>query len=448
MVPSMPLKKVTRRVSEGLEFLVSAEIRPSLTLRVTRCRVLQQARRVSRVTISVLSIASVLFCTLLTGCRPAQSPATAINTTSANPAANEKTPAALAAIQRAETERVLQAVRLGLKKERIWDRREAVGLLAPLVPKNEPAINFLIKLLRKHKEPAVPSLIPYLKEGRTERIYAAYALGGIGRGAKSAIPALLANTTGDDYGHFTTAMAEMGEVIHPFIVEELESGEPTRQQRATHILMSMKNRGAFAIPQLKKTIKSPDRDVRQSTIDAISRMTKHAEPCRGELEIAMGDPHQWIQYLAAYTLVQINIDHKGATDKLIALLADKEMAPHAMSGLWIVGERGKAAKNQLEKIEAESETSYDRLRAASVLLSVLPESKIALAPLRNGLEDENYEIRGSAASYCGYAGKAAAPLLEDLKQLKEDKNYSVQSWATDAIRKIEAALNPNDGPDG
>jgi len=119
-----------------------------------------------------------------------------------------------------------------------------------------------------------------------------------------------------------------------------------------------------------------------------------------------------------------------------------------MSGLWIVGERGKAAKNQLEKIEAESETSYDRLRAASVLLSVLPESKIALAPLRNGLEDENYEIRGSAASYCGYAGKAAAPLLEDLKQLKEDKNYSVQSWATDAIRKIEAALNPNDGPDG
>jgi HEAT repeat protein len=239
--------------------------------------------------------------------------------------------------------------------------------------------------------------------------------------------------------HFTAAMAELGDVMRTYIVADLESGEERRQVRALHTLMFMKERGAFALPQIRKSIKSPMLQVRENSIDAIMRVGPAGEAAIPELEIALTDPIARVRYVAAQAIVERKPEHVAARELLIEMLDDDEMCQHGMTGLWYVGKRGAKAIPKLEEIVEEGDP-YLRIRAAVTLWIVHPESRLAPAVMREVLQHQDYEVRGSAAALVGRVGADAQPILAMLRGMLHDENGSVQTWAKDSVEQIEAAL--------
>lgn len=288
----------------------------------------------------------------------------------------------------------------------------------------------------------VPELTKLLKTGRPERIYAAYALCKMGAAAKPAISELLeqADVKDNDFSHFTTAMAELGKLMRPYIVADLESVEERRLFRALHTLMAMREKAAFAVPQLRKTIDSPVRLVRQNSIDVIMRMGPAGEAALNELEVCLTDDDAWVRYTAAHTIVQLKPDHAAARMLLIEMLDDNNMSQHAMTGLWHVGERAVDAIPKLEGFATKSNDPFQRTRAAVTLWIVHPESKIAPAVMREMLQHENIEVRGSAAGLVGRVGADARPILDLLREMQHDENSSIRTWARGSVAQIEAAL--------
>lgn len=286
---------------------------------------------------------------------------------------------------------------------------------------------------------AVPELTKLLKPDRPERIYAAYALGKMGTSAEPAIPELLAQTDDKDFSHFTSAMGELGDVMRPYIVADLESDEQRRQVRAMHTLMFMKEKGAFALPQIRRSIKSPVALVRENSIDAIMRVGPAGEAAIPELEVALSDQLARVRCRAAQAIVERRPEHVAAREALIELLHDEEQCRHAMTGLWSVGKYGTKAIPKLEEIIKKSDP-YLRTRAGVTLWIVHPESKIAPTLVREMLEHEDPEVRGSAAALVGKVGANAEPILELLRIMLHDENGSVQTWAKGSIDQIEADL--------
>ena len=288
---------------------------------------------------------------------------------------------------------------------------------------------------------AVPELVKLLAPDRYERIYAAYALGKMGAAAKPAIPELLAQTDNEnkDFSHFTSAMAELGDVMRPSIVADLESGEERRQVRALHTLMCMKEKGAFALPQVRKSMKSPVALVRENSIDAIMRTGPAGDAAIPELELALTDPLARVRYVAAQAIVERKPEHVTARESLIEMLDDEEMCPHAMTGLWSVGKHGTKAIPKLEEL-IKKDNPYLRVRAAVTLWMVHPESKIAPAVVREMLKHKDPEVRGSAAALVGRVGASAEPILDLLRAMLHDEDGSVQTWAKGSVEQIEAAL--------
>lgn len=91
-----------------------------------------------------------------------------------------------------------------------------------------------------------------------------------------------------------------------------------------------------------------------------------------------------------------------------------------------------------EFLEASAPVSY-RVSLARVLGSSRQSRALAPEALRNGLKDQNREIRAVSAEALGTFGRLDARIIEDLRVAEQDEDPFVRECAREALDELGAS---------
>jgi HEAT repeat protein len=340
-------------------------------------------------------------------------------------------------------------------------RREAAQGLGRL---NDPwAVESLIELLgdpdaaaaRAAKEalvaigePAVDPLCAALRHSisKLHRRNVILALGGI-RDRRAVIPLLnsLSSTYyvvrqatitalsayGEEVADDLIPMTRVSEVpIEALVKEALEQDNKRLRLRALRALGEIKN--AAAIKPLRPLMQDTDRDLRETTQEALSKIGLAA----------------WARYGAVRVLG--NIGHAKAAPVLIHALEDDSEYVRLEATRALAKISDPAAIPPLIEALQTDEDEAVRREAAAALRLVGEQSPLVAQAFRQTLEDSSWEVRAEAARALGRIDDQAS--VESLIQALEDSSYTVVTSAEHALANLGDLARPHlvdvaQGPD-
>jgi HEAT repeat protein len=204
------------------------------------------------------------------------------------------------------------------------------------------------------------------------------------------------------------AVAAMGEDALEGCIRALKDKAPKRLY-AIQVLIKLGPTAAPAVPELIKTLKDEDAELRR------------------EAEFALGS---------------IGADAASATEALIASLGDEDQeVRHA--ACYALGKIGPGAKEAIPALKKGLKSDDKFLRFASIwaLLKIhadkLTLAEVAVPMLIEALGDERAHVRVEAAYSLGELGSAAKAAVEALEKAMDDDNQAVRMAVAEALEKIE-----------
>jgi HEAT repeat protein len=323
-----------------------------------------------------------------------------------------------------------------LKKSTSEERRQVAAVLGAIGPKAKPAVESLIRLLDDDDEPvreagmkalenigpqaaaAVPDLTLIL-EGKGKaataswRLQAVRALGKIGPSARTAVPALTACLGDPDMNLVREACLVLGglgrEAVPavPALIEVLKNRPPARD--AAVRALGMIGPGAKqAVPILIATLRGTNsQDLREVCKVSLAKMGAEARPAVAALLAAFGK---------AAPVADIG---PAAVPELVQLLANPGAADQAAVHFFLVTFRKEAGPALIEALHKDKDP---RLRAtvAALLGPAWGEAARMVPALLRALEDRDDGVREAARNSIVVYRKEAQPFLDRQLRGKND----------------------------
>jgi HEAT repeat protein len=276
--------------------------------------------------------------------------------------------------------------------------------------------------LRRIGAPAVPSLVPLLKnEQSIVRYQAAAILGGMGPAGAPALPDVLAAL-------------------------EAERGLPTGQmyvfeELATAALNLGGDQEKITTPVIA-LLSHEEEGVRYGAVRLISRIGRRAAAAVPKLIELLNDPVVPVQIAAAEALGSIGPAAKGATGALAKKVEadDVDLARAATRSLRAFGPAAAPAVPALARVLDSSDQNFC-IEAAQALAAIGPDAAVAVPALVKQLTDARTprvekEVMLAAIAAIGPAAKDALPTVT---RLLADKEPALRVAAAAALGKIGSA---------
>jgi HEAT repeat protein len=344
-------------------------------------------------------------------------------------------------------------------------RREAVLALAAIGPAAAGAVPPLVEALAD-KDTAIGAS-------------AAYALGCVGPQAKEALPALAKSLENAD-PFLKTASGWALAKIEPteahratavaLLLSALKSDQPRLRRAAVLGLASLKPPAELVLPQLTEVVKVVGKDAAGDTLEVLvvigepavpvlaealkreeirflvvrdlARLGPKAQPATASLaELVNSDPLSAVRREALMALGAIGRGAAAAVPAAIEAL-DSKQETVAYAACYALGKIGKPAAAAVPVLLKKLGDSNELLAVAAAwaLAGIQPDSaetaRATVPVLVKGLTESEPKVRVEAAVALGHFGHLAQEAVPALTKLLDDKDESVQTAASEAIKRI------------
>ena len=323
-----------------------------------------------------------------------------------------------------------------------------------------------------HLKQRIRRLIANLKLPDAEdRATAADMLGRIGRGAKSAIPALIAALESDEYivvrCAAAQALGEMGREAKqavPALIGALKVENEDVRRYATYALEKMGTEAKQAIPTLIQVLKDKSEHVRNGAAAALVAIGLEAIP---PLIDALKDKSKYVRSGAASVLGQIRPEVRQSIPALVAVLEEDDETSVRCAAAQALGKIGRKARQAIPAlIEAlkDEDTGVsssagvalaqmepevipllikalkegDEYAGSGVVFSLITIGQKAIPALVELLKDKDVHIRLTAVTTLGHMRREAKQAIPALTEALIDENELVRSYAAGAIEQINS----------
>lgn len=316
-----------------------------------------------------------------------------------------------------------------------WWAARALRFIAPEGKMGDVAIAAFIKALKQDKETRVRSI-------------AAIALGDIGPGAKSAIPALVTALKDSDTTTRICAAAALGEMARgndmaiAALRKAIEDNDSRVGENAINSLVRIGAVDRKLIDHLIGLLKGKRHDfVAARGLGVIGPPAKDSVPT---LVAVMDDKerHGMVCCSATAALGKIGKNVETSLPALIRTLSGQSgtLQNKVLDALALLGPEAKPAVPRLVKcLESIPESSFSddhRIKIASTLARIDPKVEAAVPHLITLLR--NKEMQLAAISALGEIGPAAKAALPDLKRSFHNATASVRMDIIDTMARIGA----------
>jgi HEAT repeat protein len=346
-----------------------------------------------------------------------------------------------------------------------------------------------MQALRRIGKPAVPALVPLLKDKQPAvRWQAAVILGGIGPDAKEALPDLQTAVETERDAFAVVAAAALAQVQiggdpkKPVakVIELLGSDEPAIRGSAAAVLEAFGRQaapavekltallddedemvrgqalgtlraigpaGRKAVPALTKRLSDTDAEVRAGAVRALRALGPQAAPAVPELIKGLASDDLNVREGSVEALQAIGPAAKDAVPELTSLLRTKVANPihhlPALRALAAIGPDAKSATPALLQLLDDKDTEL-RLAVLDTLGSIEAAMPEVIARLQMIAQRDSFStVRAAAIRALGRMGPAAKEASPALKAIAEGTGPDLRVWASAALARIgvEPAAN-------
>ena len=357
---------------------------------------------------------------------------------------------------------------------------------------DEQRANEAIRALAAIGAPAVPELAPLLKDkSYSIRTRGVAALFQIGPAAKEAIP-LLIRMLGDpnsgepkyEGGAVTMTLGEpeakalrllvittlyhISEVAMPALVaaltdndqlvrlgalQALELDSTTPEEATAGLLAVLKDehpgvrgsagrllarRGREIVPSLVVLIESSDANGKKGAIGALGELGPAAADAVSTLQVALRDGDEGVREAAAESLGKAGPLAPPVVESLVVALSDNSEKVQLAAAIAVAKYQVKEAIPVLLKT-----VQYDTTETEGILKDL--DSQVGDL-LSRTVEESTAKDATRAANALGEMGAAAREVVPALIQAKQHRSPEVRQAATEALAKIEAAIDKETRP--
>lgn len=192
---------------------------------------------------------------------------------------------------------------------------------------------------------ALPALSRATEDSNADiRRSACQAIGSLGPRAEGALTSLLERLVLDDDAAVkdasADALARIGSLSVPALTDLLERGGPDLQWRAAKSLGQIGPRAKDAVPQLRRTLQSPDNEVRIESIDALWRISRDPNPVAAALVGELSTDDRQVRRRAAQLLIGIELLPVDISKELEQLTA-ADNSDAARAAAYVLRERSR-----------------------------------------------------------------------------------------------------------
>jgi HEAT repeat protein len=346
-----------------------------------------------------------------------------------------------------------------------------------------------MQALRRIGKPAVPALVPLLKDKEPAvRWQAAVILGGIGPDAKETVPDLQTALEAERDAFAVVAAAALayvqigGDPKNPIakVIELLGSDEAAIRESAAAVLEAFGRQAApavekltallddddemvraqaletlraigpaarKAVPALSKRLSDADAEVRAGAVRALRALGPQAAPAVPELRKALTSEDLSVREGSVEALQAIGPAAKDAVPDLIKILSTKvvNQTHHlpALRALAAIGPDAKSAAPALLRLLDDKDNEL-RLAVLDTLGSVGAATPEVIARLQLTAQRDSFStVRAAAIRALGRMGPAAKEAAPTLNAIAEGKGQDLRVWAAAALARIgvEPAAN-------
>lgn len=315
-----------------------------------------------------------------------------------------------------------------LPKTGVAPDRCAALILPAVTDENETlrhgALNALLSSSAVRKA-AVPKLSALLNDKNSAvRDRAAHALGRVGPGAATALPALLAAARAADGSPvYADALAQVGPQALPALLDVLQKSKPQDSKWVLRILHSF---GPPAVPVLSEALKSNSPEVRASAASALAEMGRGASSAATTLFVLTKDSNPAAQAAAFRALVAIHADSERLKPLLQEALAskDSDVRKAGAAGLAAMGGAATLGVDGLLDL-LNDDNAAGRLAAVQALGQLGDKAAPAVNALVARLDDQ--ALQSAVIDSLGHMGPVAVPAVPKLLELakKGDRRTTI-----------------------
>ena len=254
---------------------------------------------------------------------------------------------------------------------------------------------------------ALPKLLPVLQRQDRRVAPALFALQGLGPAAAPAVPALSDLLASLEYEQWRVqyyvcdALGAIGEPAAPAaprLIELMSGGVTSVRRHAARALGDIGTAaGVEAIEPLREAVGDPKQTVGEEAVVALGKFGLMARPAVPTLEDAIRSPTFTAKSQAAKSLWLIDKTHADFVREVLIRELQSTGAPwHAAEALGEIGPRIDAVPQVVRLLESSNVET--RLYSAAALGAMGQAARPALAPLRKLLQDEDEDVRETAAA--------------------------------------------------
>jgi HEAT repeat protein len=318
--------------------------------------------------------------------------------------------------------------------------------VAKVAARTDKGSDLIAEVLQRFGKDAVAGLVGVLEDGKKSplaRFRATRALAGMGRKARSALPALeaalkdrLLPIAVESACAYVRVGGEIDRAL-PVLREGLKHREPFIAWTAGYAVERLGPRAKATVPDLKALLEHEEREVRIIAARALGRLGPAARPAVPAMAALLksDDARQRFQVIDA--LEKLGPDARTALPVLIERLKDLEQVfPQPV--LVTIGNLGPAGKDAVPALlklleKAERHLADDTVQT---LGRIGAEAKAAVPRLIVRLKYKNEYSRACAARALGQIGPDAKEAIPDLNKLLKDERKMVRVWAAFALVRI------------
>lgn len=300
-------------------------------------------------------------------------------------------------------------------------------------------------LMHKHEtnsRAAVKSLIEGLSSSDvTIRRNAAFALGEIGRTAEPSTAALSKTLKNDPdidvRKNAAFALGEIGSPSIPVLIDSMNDQDPRVRRSVFAALVRI---GLPAVPALINALDNPDNMIRINAASILGRIGHRAKDAVANLEKHLSTDDEAFLWTVREALRRIRL---VTVDDLIVSLNDKDVTTRINAAVSLA-EKGSDALVALPYlIDCLNDEKHEMRKTVSD--AVISFGQEAIPYLLGALKNDDPNIRRNAAYCLGEIGKPAEAAIPALKKLLHDSNKQVTWVADNAIKKIRASVDEDNG---
>jgi HEAT repeat protein len=297
-------------------------------------------------------------------------------------------------------------------------QRKLQQLLARLEPEEvemPEVVDRLIELGEADPDRVVPAVLGIPSADPLVREAVLQVLGGIGPGAKAAIPFLVArlrDAEEDEHVQFwaANALGQMGTESHAALMKLCKDADPSVRYRAVNELGNIGIYTPAVIKVLLNTLADPVKEVRGCARDSLVRGVALDPGLIAHLTSALKHRSASVRVAAAHTLLAADPNDRAALQTLVKVLGEGP----AEARVW----------------------------ACEALALAKEKGVFALEELRACLRHEEPAVRAKAAKALGELQLLALPAVDELGQALHDAFADVRFWSAHALMRLDELAEP------